>query len=473
MDVSEREAREGAAHGVGGAGSGQLPAAGDCADGEVSLGLGAARGAEARTLGRLLVDLTYTALVDIEDRRIEPELRVGLGEDERTGKQALPGVDDAHVDIVGVHRVADDDRPGLARGDDVDASAGGFGGSHILDAQHRVIAGDARLRLHGLERSEVEEELAELAGIGGVAPLGHDPVGGLAIEARLGLVRLADADLRDVVDRAFEPRKDGGAGDRVLAGLAAGRHPRGEREDDDTDGEKNADAACSHESLPFLPGTAAGRRRRKAATRSAASAKAPGMAMMSMNLSSVPSLSMSLTRPACTARNCLRICSLSVSKCSISCCCAGVRISADLSLRLDCSRVSCCSVCCSSCCSCASCEWKRASARRFSASTRRNGRVKPARPRTLMRSELPARLSSAFNTRVPLPAMACSMRCPKSSSSRTQRKSDSRSVSAKITRLSGFTDALRSRWPAGNVTPGGGPSGNAVFTMPVTRAPMM
>ena len=169
------------------------------------------------------------------------------------------------------------------------------------------------------------------------------------------------------VEAAVQPGQDQRAGDGALIALVAARHPRGERDDDDADGEEECDAACGHECWSFRS-AAAGRRRRIAARRSAASANRPGITMILMTLSSVPSRSMSLTSPACTARSCLRMRSFSASKCSISCCWAGVRIRADLSLRFDCSSVSCCSVCCSCCCSCCSWAWKRASACRCSAS---------------------------------------------------------------------------------------------------------
>src|ERR1700730_2912927 len=46
------------------------------------------------------------------------------------------------------------------------------------------------------------------------------------------------------------------------------------------------------------------------------------------------------------------------------------------------------------------------------------------------------------------------------------------SVSANTTRLRGLADSLRGLWPGGSATPAGGPAGNAVLTLPITRAPI-
>src|SRR6185437_11757677 len=368
-DVGQGETGERAAQRVGGIGARELAAAGYALDREVGLRPFIACDAEARSLRRLLADRDHAALIDVEDGGIEPELRIGLGQNEGTREQALRRVDHPYVAVIAVHRAADDQRPGLARGDDVDAHTRGLRLRHILDAKHRVIAREARLTLYRVQRTEIEQELAQLAGVGGVAAFPDDPIGCMPLESRLRLVGLGDADLCDGVDGAFEARKHRSACDRVLAALAAAGHPGGERNDGDADGKEERDAACGHGSLPLSFGMAAGRRRRRAAMRSAASAKNAGITMMSMTLSSVPSLSMLLTRPAWTARSCLRIWSFSASKRSISCCCSGVRISADLSLRFDCNSVSCCSVCCSSCCNCSSWAWKRESATFRRAST--------------------------------------------------------------------------------------------------------
>src|SRR6185437_7910739 len=107
-----------------------------------------ARHTEPGPFGRLLVDFSHAALGDVEDGGIEPELRVRIDHDQRAGEQALRGADHAHVDVVGVHGPADDERPGLARRYDVDAGAAGLGRGDIIDAEYSVVARDARFALH-------------------------------------------------------------------------------------------------------------------------------------------------------------------------------------------------------------------------------------------------------------------------------------------------------------------------------------
>src|SRR5579875_1976295 len=102
-------------------------------------------------------------------------------------------------------------------------------------------------------------------------------------------------------------------------------------------------------------------------------------------------------------------------------CCSGVKMREVLSLRRDCSAASLSSVWCSWFSSSCSSARKRWSAIARSRSTRVKGRVKAARPRTLIRSALPVRLSSAFATKSPLLAQGVAIRCPKRFCSRTQR----------------------------------------------------
>src|SRR6185437_15721456 len=99
-------------------------------------------------------------------------------------------------------------------------------------SEHRIVARDVRLALHGFERSEVEEELAQLAGVGGVAALADEPIARATAQSRLRVARLGDADLGHLVERALEAGEDQGARDRGLIAAAAARDPGGERDDD-------------------------------------------------------------------------------------------------------------------------------------------------------------------------------------------------------------------------------------------------
>ena len=86
----------------------------------------------------------------------------------------------------------------------------------------------------------------------------------------------------------------------------------------------------------------------------------------------------------------------------------------------------------------------------------------------LMRSLLPARLSSAFHTSSPLLAKGWKIDWPKKLDCCPHMKSASRSLSAMTMTFSGLADALSASGAA--VTPAGGPAANALVALPETRA---
>ncbi len=174
-----------------------------------------------------------------------------------------------------------------------------------------------------------------------------------------------------------------------------------------------------------------------------------GIVSTLMSFNFVPSALMSSSRSALVLRSSLRMRSFSSWKRSM----ASRALPARGWLRCRrvahvCSLLSCSSVCCSCVSSCCSVERKRASALRRSSSTRSNGREYAARPRMLMRSSLPLRLSSAFHTSSPLLANGCAMVWPKKLRCCTHMKSDSRSESAidhDVQRLRGCLQRIRRR----------------------------
>src|SRR5215831_6423638 len=425
----------------------------------------------------MLIDLANPRHGHIEQRVVEPALGIGVHVQDRGCEQALGRGGDAHVARLPTRGFADDDRPGVPRRCDIDTRAGRFRRADFLDPELWVVGGQSSLLLDDVERPEVQQELAYLADIGGPAALLHAPDIAVLLQRRLCAITLAQRHRGDGVDVLLEPRQHQRARRHVALEVAARGEPYGKGNHREPRDEEPRDAARAHGRASAATscvstGVVRRRCRRHSHTSSAMTAKTSGTKTMLRILSVVPSRSMFSLSPARTARSSLRMRTFWVWKCSISCSCSGVRMRVDLLSLFDWSAVSLVSVsrsCASSSCSLAC---SRSSAARRSRSTRSKGRWNVARPRTLMRSALPARLSSAFSTRSPLLAQACVTRWPKKFCSRTHMKSCSMSVSANTTRLIGFADCLSGICPAASVTPCGGPAGKALWTLPLTRAPI-
>ncbi len=176
---------------------------------------------------------------------------------------------------------------GLPRRDGIDARAGRLWRVDVLDAELRIVGGRASLLFDDIQRGKIQQQLADLAGVGRIAALADGPAGRALLQRGFRVIALRQLHFGDGVDALFETRQNEIARGRRALQMPLRGEPDRQHDDQEAGDEQDDDAAGSHGAT--CPEDWVERRRRRAtAMSSAAIANAIGTRITLMTFTSVP-----------------------------------------------------------------------------------------------------------------------------------------------------------------------------------------